>query len=239
MAYLFLKAQGLAGKPVADFTVNAKSKLVTKSVNCTISNVSGTESNISFDYLANSLPYAFDTVQFKGPWGQHNRQVEGIKYVPFMQEFDKEELTVKGLKSGTYKLIMDGQEIGEWDAKELEAGINLAEQTYTPEYQQSLSIMVMNEERWDMERRLRNYAYVSFDLLNQKHLLYADNKAAMDTINKESKHNPFINGNRDNYIKAQYKVVRDAWQGEMDAIVNEIYVANKPKTHKVSLELVK
>src|ERR1700761_3344597 len=73
MAYLFLKAQGMAGKPVADFAVNAKTKAVGKSVNCTISNVSGTDSNISFNYLANSLPYAFDTVQFKGAWGAHNR----------------------------------------------------------------------------------------------------------------------------------------------------------------------
>jgi hypothetical protein len=79
---------------------------------------------------------------------------------------------------------------------------------------------------------------VEFDLLKQKKLLYADNKAAMDTVNKESKHNPFVGGNRDNYIKAQYKVVRDAWQGEMDALINEIYIANKPKTHKVTLTLV-
>ena len=130
---------------------------------------------------------------------------------------------------------MDGQEIGQWDAKDLEAGINLAEQTYTPEYQQSLALLTMNEERWDIERRLRNYAYVEFDLLNQKHLLYADNKAAMDSVNKEAKKNPFVGGNRDNYTKAQYNVVRAAWQGEMDALVNEIYAANKPKTHKITL----
>ncbi len=238
MAYLFLKAQGLANKPVADFALNAKTKVVSKSVNCSITNVAGTDSKISFDYLAYSLPYAFDTVQNKGGWGQHNRQIEGTKYVPFMQEFDKEELTVKGLKAGTYNLVMDGMVIGQWDAKELEAGINLAEQTYTPEYQQSLALMHINEERWDIERRLRNYAYVEFDLLKQKHLLYADNKAAMDTVDKEAKHNPFVGGNRDNYIKAQYKVVRDAWQGEMDALVNGIYVANKPKTHRVELTLV-
>lgn len=238
MAYLFLKAQGLANRPVADFAVNAKSKKVNKAENCIISNVSGTGDKLSFDYLANSLPYPFDTVAFKGGWGQHNRQSEGLKYVPFMQEFDREMLAVKGLKSGTYKLLMDGQEIGEWDAKALDAGINLAEQTYTPEYQQSLAIMHMNEERWDIERRLRNYAYVEFDLLKQKHLLYSDNKAAMDTVNKEAKHNPFINGNRDNYISAQYKAIRTAWQGEMDALINEIYVVNKPKTHKITLELV-
>jgi hypothetical protein len=238
MAYLFLKAQGLANKPVADFAVNAKSKTASRSENCIISNVSGTDADISFNYLAKSLPYPFDTVAFRGGWGQHNRQSEGLQYVPFMQEFDREMLTVKGLKSGTYRLIMDGQEIGQWSSKDIEVGINLAEQTYTPEYQQSLAILHMNEERWDIERRLRNYAYVEFDLLKQKKLLYADNKAAMDTVDKESKHNPFINGNRDNYIKAQYKVVRDAWQGEMDALINEIYIANKPKVHKVELVMV-
>jgi hypothetical protein len=57
-------------------------------------------------------------------------------------------------------------------------------------------------------------------------------------VDKEAKHNPFINGNRDNYISAQYKAVRNAWQGEMDALINEIYVANKPKTHKIMLEMV-
>lgn len=238
MAYLFLKAQGLAGKPVADFAVNAKTKTVSKAVNCTINNVSGTEANISFNYLANSLPYAFDTVEFKGSWGQHGKQIEGIKYVPFMKDFDSEMLTVKGLKNGNYKLMMDGQEIGTWDAKDLEAGINLAEQTYTPEYQQALAIMQMNEERFEIERRLRNYAYVEFDLLKQKNLLYADNKAAMDTINKESKKNPFIGGNRDNYIKAQYKAVRDGWQKEQEALVDEIYTVNKPVVHKVTLQLV-
>jgi hypothetical protein len=238
MAYLFLKAQGLAGKPVADFAVNAKTKSVSKSVNCTISNVSGTETNISFDYLANSLPYAFDTVEFKGPWGQHGKQIEGIKYVPFMKDFDSEMLAVKGLKKGNYKLSMDGQEIGTWDAKDLEEGINLAEQTYTPEYQQALAIMQLNEERFEIERRLRNYAFVQFDLLKQKNLLYADNKAAMDTVNKESKKNPFIGGNRDNYIKAQYKAVRDGWQKEQEALVDEIYAVNKPITHKVTLQLV-
>jgi len=238
MAYLFLKAQGLAGKPVADFAVNAKTKSVSKSVNCTISNVSGTETNISFDYLANSLPYAFDTVEFKGPWGQHGKQIEGIKYVPFMKDFDSEMLTVKGLKKGNYKLSMDGQEIGTWDAKDLEEGINLAEQTYTPEYQQALAIMQLNEERFEIERRLRNYAFVQFDLLKQKNLLYADNKAAMDSVDKESKKNPFIGGNRDNYIKAQYKAVRDGWQKEQEALVDEIYTVNKPVVHKVTLQLV-
>jgi GDSL-like Lipase/Acylhydrolase family len=238
MAYLFLKTQGLANLPVADFSVNAKSKAVSKAVNCTITNVTGSNDNLSFNYLAKSLPYPLDTTLVVAGWGGHKRQSDGAKYVPFMKEFNSEILAVKGLKDGNYKLLMDGQEIGQWSAADLANGINLAEQTYTPEYQQALSIMQMNEERWDIERRLRNYAYVEFDLLNQKHLLYADNKAAMDTVNHESRKNPFVRGNRDNYIKAQYKAVRNGWQAEMDALVNQIYAANKPQTHKVTLQLI-
>jgi len=96
----------------------------------------------------------------------------------------------------------------------------------------------MNEERWEIERRLRNYAFIQYDLLKQKGLLYADNKAAMDTVTSNSKNNPFVNGNRDNYIKAQYKAVRDGWQKEQDALVDEIYTVNKPKVHKVTLQFI-
>ena len=240
MAYLFLKTQGLANKPVADFSVNAKTKAVSKAVNCTITNVTGTTDKISFDYLANSLPYPLDTLTNPGMggWGNFNSQAGGMKYVPFMKEFNQEVLAVKDLKAGKYKLIMDGLEIGQWDAADIAAGINLAEQIYTPEYQQAIAIMHLNEERWDIERRLRNYAYVEFDLLKQKGLLYADNKAALDTVNKEAKHNPFVGGNRENYTKAQYKAVRDGWQAEQDALVNTIYAMNKPRVHKVTLQPV-
>lgn len=241
MTYLFLKAQGLANKPVADFSVDARTKAVSKQINCAITNVAGTTNNISFDYLAKSLPYPLDTLTnpgMGGGWGKYNSQAGGVKYVPFIKEFNQEILAVKDLKPGKYKLTMDGKEIGQWDAGDLAAGINLAEQIHTPEYQQATAIMYLNEERWDIERRLRNYAYVEFDLLKQKGLLYADNEAALDTVNKEAKHNPFVGGNRDNYTKAQYKAVREGWQAEQDALVNVIYATNKPRVHKVTLTLV-
>jgi hypothetical protein len=239
MAYLFLKAQGMAGKPVADFSVNAKSKMVTKSVNCSITNVAGTNSTLSFDYLAYSLPYPLDTTQANvGGFGGHRRASDGIKYVPFMKDMNQEMLAVKGLKDGTYKLSMDGNEIGEWTAKDLGDGINLAEQIYTPEYQQATAIMLMNEERWDIEKKTRQYAYVQFDFLKGKKLLYADTKAAMDSVNKESKRNVFINGDKEVYWHGQYKAVRESWKKEQEALVDEIYATNKPKTHKVTLELV-
>ncbi|RYY34720.1 MAG: hypothetical protein EOP46_12485 [Sphingobacteriaceae bacterium] len=235
MAYLFLKAQGLAGKPVADVAINGNK--VEKSENAAVTNVISNNTGVSFNYLANSLPYAVDTIPHF--WGNKKSQAEGLKYVPFTQEFNREMLTVKGLKKGNYKLLIDGQEIGVWDAKQLAAGLNLAEQTWTPQYQQALQIAIMNEERLDIELRFRKYAYIQFDLLKEKGKLFSDDKAALDTVNKYSKNNPFINGNRENYTHAQYKGVRDAWQRQLDVISDEIYKVNKPLKRKIELVLTK
>ena len=55
MAYLFLKAQGFAGKEVADIRIDAAKGEVLESANCKISNLRKYGRDLSFDYLANSL----------------------------------------------------------------------------------------------------------------------------------------------------------------------------------------
>ncbi|QEC73554.1 SGNH/GDSL hydrolase family protein [Arachidicoccus ginsenosidivorans] len=62
MAYIFLKDQGLAGKPVADFTLKAGSPKAIKMENCTVSTIKQQGDGLSFDYLAESLPFPVDTV---------------------------------------------------------------------------------------------------------------------------------------------------------------------------------
>ena len=52
MAYLFLKAQGFAGKDVANMEINANKKQAVKAEGCTISNIKKIGKDISFDYLA-------------------------------------------------------------------------------------------------------------------------------------------------------------------------------------------
>lgn len=68
MAYLFLKAQGFVGKEVADMEINANKKQAVKSENCTVSNIKKNGKGLSFDYLAEALPYPLDTIA-RG-WGQ-------------------------------------------------------------------------------------------------------------------------------------------------------------------------
>lgn len=237
MAYLFLKTQGLTNKPVADVAINATDDKVSRSENALVSKLSATAQNVSYDYLAKSLPFPLDTIA--RTWGSHKKQSDATKEVPFMQELDMEKVTVNGLSDGNYQLSIDGQSIAKYTAQQLATGINLAEQTNTPQYQQAIQLMHLNEERWEIERRFRNYAYVEFNLLKAKGLLFADNKAAMDTLEKAAQKDIFMRGNKENYAKAQFKSVRDAWQKEMDMLVDEIYTLNKPQKHHIQLTLLK
>ncbi len=233
MAYLFLKDQGLANHKVADFVVNASSKKVSKAVNCNITNVNGNADSLSFNYLAQSLPYPLDTVP-RG-WGNHKSQAEALKLIPWTEEFNQEMLTVKGLPNASYQVKIDGEPVGKFDSKQLSEGVNMALITTTPQYQQAVQIRELNEERWDIERRLRMYIWMEFDFLKGKGLLFKDNTAAMDSIKKEAPKNPFVNGNMDNFTRARYKTLRDAWQKEMDVLINQMYSINKPQNHQIAI----
>ena len=47
-------------------------------------------------------------------------------------------------------------------------GINLAAESKTPQYQQALTIMHLNEYRWELERTFREYAWCQFGFFQQK-----------------------------------------------------------------------
>jgi len=237
MAYLFLKAQGLENKPVADISLDASGRKLLKSSNCKVSGLAVSADSVAFNYLANSLPYPVDTIP-RG-WGNHKKQAEALKIVPFTDEFNREILAVKNLKSGNYNLLIDGDLMGTWTGQQLSDGINMADITATPQYQQAIQIRELNEERWDIERRLRMYVWMEYDFLKGKNMLYKDNNAAMDTVKKYAIKDIFVNGNKDNYTRARYKGIRDAWQKEMNVLTDEIYAINKPQTHRITVVAVK
>ena len=232
MAYLFLKAQGFVGKEVADMEINANKKQVVKSENCTVSNIKKNGKDLSFDYLAEALPYPLDTIA-RG-WGQKKSQAEVLIVVPFMVEMNSETLKVTGLK-GNYKLLIDDEEIGIWSGDELAKGINLAAESKTPQYQQALTVMHLNEYRWEIERTFREYAWCEFGFFQQKGLLYADDRKAIEVMDEYLDKNVWLKGRRDMYSKMMFEAVRDARQQEMDVLINKIYEINKPVVRKILL----
>ena len=235
MAYLFLKAQGFVGKEVADVEINANKKQAVKSENCTVSNIKKNGKDLSFDYLAEALPYPLDTIA-RG-WGQKKSQAEVLKVVPFMEEMKRETLKVTGLK-GNYKLLIDDEEIGTWSGDELAKGINLAAESKTPQYQQALTVMHLNEYRWEIERTFREYAWCEFGFFQQKGLLYADDRKAIEVMDENLDKNVWLKGRRDMYSKMMFEAVRDARQQEMDVLINKIYEINKPVVRKILLRKI-
>ena len=213
MAYLFLKAQGFVGKEVADVEINANKKQAVKSENCTISNIKKSGKDLSFDYLAGALPY------------------------PFMEEMNRETLKVTGLK-GNYKLLIDNEEIGTWSGDELAKGINLAAESKTPQYQQALTVMHLNEYRWEIEKTFREYAWCEFGFFQQKGLLFADDRKAIEVMDENLDKNVWLKGRRDMYSKMMFEAVRDARQQEMEVLINKIYEINKPVVRKVLLRKI-
>lgn len=235
MAYLFLKAQGFAGKGVADMEINANKKQAVKAENCAITNIKKIGKDLSFDYLAEALPYPLDTVA-RG-WGQKKSQAMATEVIPFMEEMNREMLKVTGL-SGKYKLLIDDEEVGTWDAGDLAKGINLAAESRTPQYQQAMAVMHLNEYRWELEKTFREYIWCQFGFFQQQGLLFANDRKAIEVMDENVEKNIWLKGRRDMYSKLMFEAVRDTRLEEIELFTNKIYEVNKPVVRKMVLRKI-
>ena len=236
MAYLFLKAQGMAGKKVADVQVNARTKQVLRSENCDISNVENRSGVLTFDYLAHSLPYPIDTIP-RG-WEYRRQQAAALKVIPqFMDEMDNEAFSVTGLK-GSYQLLIDGQLIDTFTADQLAKGINLATYRHTPQYVQAKTIMELNENRWEIERQFRDYTWLQYNFFRKKGMLEQNDEQAARTF-RGGQDDGWVAAKRGLYDKMIHKEVRDMYIRQMDMIVERIYQINKPQLRKITLTPVR
>jgi lysophospholipase L1-like esterase len=237
MAYTFLNTQGLAGKKVADVSIDARRKTLERSENCGVTNITVGAGHVLFDYLARSLPYPLDTIP--GGFGKPAKsQMDALKLIPFTNEYNQEIISIKGLdQNSTYKINIDDKVIGLWSGSDFGKGINLALINSTPEYQQALAVMQLNEERWAIERRLREYYWMEYSILKPKGLLFNDGESTVDSLQNYAKNDFFVAVTIPTYQKARFKIVRDAWQKEMDLLTDEIYRVNRPKSHHIEISL--
>lgn len=232
MAYLFLKAQGMAGREVADIRIDAAKGRVVHAGNCTIAALKRKRGEVSFDYTARSLPYPMDTVA-RGMGARHS-QAEANKLVPFVEEMNREMLAIEGLE-GDYTLSIDGEALGTWSAAQLAEGINLAEITWTPQYRQALEVMHLNELRWEIERSFRDYAWVQYGFMQGKGLLDANDRRAVETLDREKSSNIWLDIHRANYARLMLPHVRAAQAHRMEELTETIYEINTPQTHRIVL----
>ena len=235
MAWLFLKAQGLAGKKVAEVDIDAKARKLRAADNCTVYSLRKNGEGISFDYLANSLPYPCDSVSEHG-WGNIHSQRDAMKMIPFMEDFNQEVLRVRKLEEGEYRLVIDGQPIAEFSASELSEGINMAALTNTPQYRQASEIMYLNEERFEIEKHMREYVWMEYNMFKGSDQLFKDDWKSLEMVEKEAVRNPFVAYSSYWYKKSVSPRIREVWQKQMSDIVETIYSINKPVVRKITIE---
>jgi len=152
MAWIFLKTQG-APALVSKVVFDAAAGTVTESANATVSQVRTSHGAWEFTVLENALPFPMD-----------DNAKEELASLSIEQDLNLEILSIKGLATGRYDLLIDGILTGRYAADNLSKGINLALNTATPQYQQAKMVANMNETRHSTELILRNYAAVRWFL---------------------------------------------------------------------------
>ncbi len=236
MAATFLKNQGLAGKPVAKIDIDAK-KGTAVVENAKVEVTKKSDAGVSFNYLANALPFPIDSVS--GVWENPQTQADALAVYPFIEEFNQELLKVKNLKKGNYNLIIDGKKISTFSADTLAKGINMALLSNTPQYEQAAAIMYLNDLRLDLEKKLREYYWLQFNYFKGENLLFADTELAFEKVSQEAKKNWFVKSKMGVYQTARFPEVRKMWQDNINQLTDRIYQMNKPKSHLVEIVAVK
>lgn len=237
MAYLFLKAQGMLGKTVADMDVDAASGKVMKAENCKLSKVKCAEESLEFDYLANSLPYPLDTISHG--WGFNRTQEQALRTIPtLVDELSMERLKVRGLK-GNYQLAIDGYVIDTLTAAQLEKGVNLANYRQTPQYQQALTVMALNEERYDLEHKFRDWAWIEYDVFLKAGITDVNTPEAYEFYHQESKTNAWLAGRKDCYERMRHPEIRSAINDAMETVIDRIYKENTPVKRHFTLTKIR
>lgn len=230
MAWLFLRAQGLAGTMVADVALDGASGKLVKSVNSTITGIKLSNGGLSFDYLARSLPYPIDSNSHI--WENPQKQSDALNVIPFTKEMNQEMLTVAGLdRTLKYDLSIDGRSIGSWNGDDFAKGINLALLSNTPQYLQAKQIAELNLQYRSIEQKLRAYYWLQFNYFKKKNMLYQDDQAAMDSA--WIANDWAVASKKENYVEARKKEIRAGWEKLLTEIADRIYTINKPKAHHI------
>ncbi|MBI2842719.1 MAG: SGNH/GDSL hydrolase family protein [Armatimonadetes bacterium] len=112
MAYALLSALG-CGNPASAIDIDVASKKVTPD-RCKVSDLAVADGLISFKRVDEALPFFTPDV------------VPVLTYAPSLVKMNEYRFKVTGLKSGTWRLGVEGEEVGLFSAKDLASGIDLS-----------------------------------------------------------------------------------------------------------------
>lgn len=227
MAYAFLKDTGMTPW-VSRMSLNANKGEILDSTNCTISQVSSEKGRLSFDCLEEALP--FPVAPDVAP---------ALKLVPFMKDLNQELLSVTNLEPGTWRLKIDGTDIGEFRDAELAGGVNLAALKKTPQYRQALKVMQLNEERRKLAESERHLVALEYAMARGGAHPLTHPGALVAEVRRQLK-DRWINAEWAKDIKHYLSVdpaTRKARIARQQALTIEMRDAAKPVSHTYTLTL--
>ena len=99
--------------------------------------------------------------------------------------------------------------------------------------------MILNEDRWEMERRVRDWAWVEYDYFLKNGVKDVLSREARQMYERDKKVGWWLASRRDIYARMGNKGVQQACEKYQENIVDEIYRQNRPVTRRVKLVRVK
>ena len=210
---------------VSNVEINAKKKSLDRAFNCDITNLAVSDDKISFDILEASLPFVTP---------QDAQYV--LKYIPFQDKFNRQMLKISGLK-GKYALKIDGKKVGEYTAKELAEGVNLASNKNTPQYKQTENLYKICTRFKGEAATYRSIFMI--ELFNRKQmdkLPTIKEKIEFATKRAAEIEPGFVHNATKNYAKNKPRQAEMA--KNLKQINDLIYKACKPKPHKYAIEKI-
>jgi lysophospholipase L1-like esterase len=118
--------------------VRAGDKWSNKTENGKLSNVKTTEDKVTFTFAAKSLP-----------WVVPAEAALGYRITDAGSKMSRETLRIVGLKGGDYKLKIDNKTVGTYSHVQFAGGVELQENSKTPQYAQAMKVAVLNKQRND------------------------------------------------------------------------------------------
>lgn len=224
MAYLFLKAQGVP-KYVSKVAIDAAAGKASETQNGKLENLKAAPDAVSFTLTENALPFPID-----------GGTRPALKLVSFMEDLNQEQLQVSGLKPGAYELLIDDVVVQACSAEELAAGINLAANTKTPQYQQAVKVQQLNQKRASLvSEKVRGVIYIEIGFLAGEKYDPQDMDAIRAILDKKVEKNKgqpwygYVKGQCDNYLKLKPQEAETLRQ--VQTVTQELWEAAVPKAH--------
>ena len=227
MSYQFLKSMKIQPL-ISDIVIYSGKSGKLSTENCTITDLSIKDKQIQFTCLEKSLPF---------PVVKNTERA--LELVPFMNELNREFITIKRLKQGNYQLKIDDVNLGTYSEKEFDRGINLATITGSPQYIQALKVLTLFQEYWHSEAQLRWVRAIEIGRLNPKNIYTVDEA--------EKLFNTQINETTDTtgtvykdliYLRKNYVDIKNNEKQKKDNMVSLhklIYQVNQPVAHQYEI----